>query len=220
MVMRAWTVGPTWRGKDVFVICGGPSVKPELVARLRDRPNSEVIAINTSHLVAPWAGMLFFADDRWWRRELEINGAAILAFEGQIVTIAHHVQHEKLWHLKRIVPSTARPVATERTTVALEKTSLTGVLNLCIHKECKRIILVGADNRASPDGRIHHHAEYPWPRKDETWKNKTVELGLTVAPLSKAGIQVINASMVSTLPFWPKVDLGAWLDGEDSNAQG
>lgn len=216
MVYRAWTVGPTWPGEDVFVVCGGPSVKPELVERLRGRPNSKVVVINSSYLIAPWADMLFFADDRWWQREIGLNLKGLEAFEGQIVTIAHHTRHALLWHLKRIVPSGAVPVSKDRAAVALEKTSLTGVLNLCIHKGCKRVILIGADNRAAPDGRIHHHAEYPWPRKLETWNNKTQEVEFTVQPLKKAGIEVINASLVSTFPWWSKVDFAKWLDREDA----
>lgn len=211
-VFRSWTVGPGWTGEDAFIICGGTSVRPDLVERLRGRPTAHVVAINSSYLIAPWAEILFFADDRWWSRELTENREPNLrAFEGQIVTIARRSKHELLWHLHRHIPTMGQPVAKGRDTVALERTSLTGVLNLCIHKNAKRIILIGADNRDGPAGRIHHHAEYPWSRKEETWRLKAQEVAMVVKPLAAAGIEVINASPDSTFPWWPRPDFESWL---------
>lgn len=216
---RSWTVGPGWTGEDAFVICGGTSVRPDLVDRLRGRPGAHVVVINSSYLIAPWAEILFFADDRWWAREVSEGRLSTLqAFEGQIVTIAHHTKHELLWHLHRSIPSIGEPLATKRDTVALERTSLTGVLNLCLHKGAKRIILVGADNRDGPEGRTHHHAEYPWDRKVETWRNKAQEVALAVAPLRAAGVEVINASPDSTFPWWDRPDFESWLE-EDRKAK-
>lgn len=215
---RSWTIGPFWKGEDAFVLCGGPSLDPEFIQRLRGRPRSRVIAINQSYLIAPWADMLFFADDRWWKRETTERPEALKHFEGQIVTIARHSKHELLWHVHRVIPEPGKGLSKDGNTVAMERTSLHAVLNICLHKSARRIILIGADNKEGADGRIHHHAEYPWSRKKDTWALKMEQLAFAVKPLADAGIEVINASTESTLPWWPKVNLAAWLDEEDRKA--
>lgn len=166
MPFRQWTIAPGWQGEDCFIVAGGTSVKPELVARLKGRPNSKVIVINSSYAVAPWADILFFGDDRWWRHEMIERPAALLAFAGQMVTVGRYVRHDRLWHMHKVVPSkrNANGLTRDPTGLAMERSSLQGALNIAFHKQAKRIILIGADNRDGDNGRIHHHPEHPWPR--------------------------------------------------------
>lgn len=218
-IFRPWTIGRSWLGEDAFLLCGGTSLNPETVQRLRGRPKANVVAINRSYMIAPWADILFFADDRWWTEEhVQHRGPLLRSFEGMIATTARHTKSDLLWHLKKISPTDKTPLSTDPTTVALESTSTTGALNLAMLKGARRIVLVGCDNRAGDNGRTHHHPEYPWERVDESWKIKERELRRAATGL--VGVKVINASPGSALNLWPIVELGAWLDKEDSNAQG
>jgi hypothetical protein len=218
--LRPWAIGELWQGQDAFIIAGGTSVNASAVERLRTRPASRIIAVNSSYLMTPWADVLFFGDDRWGRNEIAKNLPALEAFEGQIVTVGEGVRHPLIWHMKKIVPTRALGLTHSPDSLAMERTSLQGALNICLHKKVRRIVLVGADNRDGPDGRIHHHPEHPWPHKPNTWNGKSQQVGYSVKPLADAGIEVINASLISTFPWWPKVDLATWLDEEDRNAQG
>lgn len=208
---RPYRIPPAWAGLDAFVICGGTSVVPDLVQRLRERPGARVMVINSSYLIAPWADVLFYADERWIRREMKERPQELAAFGGDIMTIDSHCRIERAKLLRRTMPKLSG-INKDRGTVAMERTSLCGALNICYHKHARRIILVGADNRDGDNGRIHHHDEYPWPRKRTTWVVKEKELEKTVAPLEAARIEVINASPTSTLEMWPRVDFATWLE--------
>jgi hypothetical protein len=207
-------LAPDWAGQDCFILAGGTSLREDLVQKLRGRANSKTLAVNSSYLVAPWADVLFFADERWWTRESRERPKAIQGFAGEIFTIAKHSQGERLLRLKRSMPPPG--LATDRGTITMERTSLQGAVNIAVHRHARRIILLGADNRDGDNGRVHHHPEYPWPRKVSTWKSKEKQLKVLAAALAKLDVEVINASLISTLPFWPKVDFGAWLEEEEA----
>lgn len=206
--MAYWTVEPDWQGQDAFIICGGTSVTQRDVDLLRGQ---HVIAVNSSYLKAPWAEMLFFADLRWWKRELDERIKEIESFQGIIVTTSRRASMDGMHRLKKGSPPGLSP---DRSTAVVERTSLHGALNICFHKAPRRILLLGADNRDGPDGRSHHHDEYPWSRRLLTWEHKQGNLSTTVKPLKKAGIPVINCSAISTLPWWPKVPLSEAIRSE------
>jgi hypothetical protein len=63
------------------------------------------------------------------------------------------------------------------------------------------------DNCFGKDGRAHCHDEYPWRHSERVWSSKTGCLSAIVEPLQKANVPVINCSLISELPWWPKVDL-------------
>jgi hypothetical protein len=213
---KAWSLARDWEGEDAFLIGGGTSVDVKAVARLQGRPKARSIAINSSYLIAPWADMLFFGDERWWTREIKERAKALLAFAGDIATIRVGVHHNRVHVLKRIVPSAEHPLSTELDTVAMQLTSTHAAINIAVLRGARRIILVGIDNRDGDNGRIHHHAEYPWYRRKVTWDVKMQQLSYTVPALAAAGVEVINASLISTLPWWPKCTLADFLDREDA----
>lgn len=209
-------IAPDWRGEDAFIVAGGTSIRPEDLEALRARPRAHVLVINSSYLAAPWAEVLFFADDRWIKRESKERPGKLAAFTGEILTIVETSKLERLRRLKVLSPRRHNGLATDRGSIVMERTSLQGALNICLHKAPRRIVLLGADNRdgaplADGSPNIHHHDEYPWPRKHETWNVKAKQMAGTVEPLKRAGIEVINASLISTFPWWPKVDFLEWL---------
>lgn len=205
--MKYWTIEPDeWRGADVFIICGGTSVTQQQVDLLYDR---HVVTINSSYQKAPWAEMLFFADRRWWERENMERPKLLDMVTGTIVTTsrqAKETERHKLVRLRRQA-NTPPGIAVQPDTVVVSRTSLQGVLNICYHKRVGRCILLGADNGPGETGRIHHHDEYPWPTTSTSWTDKITELSSCVDTLRTVGIQVVNCSPASTLPWWPKIPL-------------
>lgn len=202
MPTNYWSIPPLWKGEDAFVIGGGPSVTAEDIESLRGR---RTIVVNQSYLKADFCDYLFFADLRWWDREFKERNDKLLGFKGEIITTCTQAEHERLKYLKRIVPVSARTgMSKQRDTVCMERTSLQGAMNVCYHLGARRIILLGADNRDAPNGRIHHHDEYPWVRHHDSWDIKGEQFGYGAAALENLGVPVINVSMVSTLTFWPK----------------
>lgn len=199
--MQYWRVPRLWAGQTAYVIGGGPSVTQAAVDSLKGRLT---IAVNMSYLNAPWATVLFFADARWWSREIEERHETLLAFGGVITTTCEPLESPRLLKLKRLVPtSDANGMSTAPDTLSMERTSLQGAMNLCYHLGVRRIVLLGADNRDAPNGRIHHHDEYPWVRFNESWAIKSEQMGYGAAALKRLGVEVINCSPISTLTYWP-----------------
>lgn len=182
---------------------------PAIVESLRGR---NVIAVNFMYTWAPWAPMMFFADPRFWHREMRERPNLLKAFEGLILTTSRGAGDDadpRLRRLKHFKPPPGLQQA--RDSVAIARSSLTASINIAKHTQAGRIILVGADNRDGPNGRAHCHTEYPWTRSKKTWTAKHEELYHVAKALHAVGLPCFNASPISALPFWAKVDLKDFL---------
>lgn len=196
-----WTVPPLWSGQTAYIIGGGPSVTPEMLESIKGRLS---MAVNMSYLTAPWSTVMFFADLRLWERETAERQKSLDAYAGVIATTNMSAKGDRLLRLKRVVPdSDATGFSTAKDTVSMERTSLQGAMNLCYHLGSRRMVLLGADNRDAPNGRQHYHEEYPWVRFQDSWVIKQEQFGYAAAACKHLGVEVINCSPVSTLPFWP-----------------
>lgn len=204
MVKKFFRVEPLWKGQDAFVLCGGPSVTYEAVEALRGR---NVIAVNRMYLYAPWVPILFFGDHSFWRHEHKSHPKQVKAFRGQIMSISKRSSDfdPRVKHLRRVKPPIG--IAPEPDTVSMLNTSSQGAINVAYHLRPRRLLLIGLDNGTAANGRWHCHSEYPWTLSPRGWRLKREQLALTVEPLRAAGIEVINCSPVSTLPWWPKRSL-------------
>lgn len=206
---------PDWRGEECFIIGGGTSVDVEAVTSLRNRPGAHTIVLNSAYRAFPWADVLFFADERWIREEVQLRRATFDSFEGRVYSIIESDRYDA--EATRLFRETHPGLSLDREKVFLHYTAARGAMNIALHKGVRRIVLVGMDNRDGderlPNGelRTHFHEGYRWHRSANTWTKKAEEFATTVAPLQAAGIETINASLISTLTFWPKVDLATWL---------
>lgn len=206
--MADWTITPDWKGEDAFIVAGGTSVTQEMVDSIKGR---HTIVVNSSYVRALWADILFFGDERWWTREVALSESKIGAFKGIIATTSKAAKGARLHRLKRIKPPPG--ISNQPGAVVMERTSLQAAMNIAYHRQASRIILLGADNRDGDNGRIHHHAEYPWARHHKTWDVKAEQLQLAADPLERAGITVINCSKDSALDWWPYRPLADVLNG-------
>lgn len=216
--MPQWIIKPDWRGETVFVIAGGPSVAEQRIERLKGR---RVIAINSSYEAVPWADVLYFADRRWYFEHWQRKG--FRAFAGLKVSCNNwptvRANTEVNW-LRRVVPNfdpkhgpVGPGIADDPGAVVSNRTSLQGGINIAVHRGAARIVLLGADMDRAPDGRTHHHSPHPWRNKPgtQTWDGQIEQLALTVEPLARRGIDMVNASPASRLPWWPKMNLDSYL---------
>lgn len=201
-------IAPDWKGRDVFIIGGGTSVDLEAVQLLKGRPNSATITVNMSYLLTPWADVLFYADDRFYQREKAERPDKLNGFAGEIMSISRFHGDPRVKQLVQVIPP---GLASDRGAISMQRSSITGAVGIAVHKGAGRIILVGVDNRDGEDGKIHYHAEYPWPRNRKTWVVKEKEFRPLGPALARLKIEVINASPISSLDWWPRVALADWL---------
>ena len=188
---------PDWKDQTAFVICGGLSVKQANLESLRGR---RVAAVNRSFRNVPWADILFYGDERF---ELE-HRAEIKAFKGRVLSSTYGSQHcSYVEFLRRPRPSDCPAGLSSDTSEAwMRHTSVRGLINALCHLGVAKIVTVGLDG----DG-AHHHEPYPWGQNSENWARQREELSHVAPALKARGIELLNASPGSKIPFWPIVNL-------------
>ncbi|MBR1150095.1 hypothetical protein [Bradyrhizobium sp. JYMT SZCCT0428] len=197
-----WHVTREWEGETAFIVGGGPSVLCQDVEQLRAR---RVLAINSSFVLVPFADILLFGDLRWWID----NRGKLGEFGGRIVTCRRSPCELKsagrpLLTLERQNPPGLAVVPTR---VVFKRTSYVAAINLAVHLGCRRIIALGLDGARDAKGLSHHHTPHRWPVRPDCWKAQAAELATLVAPLKQLGVELLNASPGSAVPFWPIVSL-------------
>ena len=200
-----WSIQPDWQGETAFIVAGGTSVKDLDLSKLRGR---RVIVVNSSYESYPAADILFFADVRWFEEHKKEE--AFWAFKGRRVTVSRTIKDvEGRPLLDRLTRYPQPGLASDRSGAIAHRTSLQGAMNVAAHKGVARIVLLGADMRRGADGVSHHHKPHKWKNRkgDVTWDVQMTQLVSVVEPLEKLGIEVINVSPISRIPWWPKMTL-------------
>jgi hypothetical protein len=193
--MTFWTCPREWPLETAWIVCGGPSLRGFDFQSLRGR---KVIAINSSIMSVPFADFLFFGDRRWWVH----NQHRLPAREGRIVSNSPTVNDQRILTMQKVKPPPG--IVDDRTVLPMSWTSLGPAMQLAVHLGASRLILLGADCNAAPDGKMHHHDEHPWPQHVK-WQALQLEaIEATVRPLRKRGVEVINTSLASSIPWWTK----------------
>lgn len=197
-----YKIGREYPDETIFIIGGGPSLRGVSLDCLRGR---RCIVINSSYTIVPWADWLFFGDQRWWLEHDE--RPAMKAFGGRILTCSSSVSHHRVYKVNRVIPPPG--LAFSNDSVASQRTSTQGAMNLAFHLGASRIVLVGIDMGRAPDGTTHHHIPHPWkPRPGNVvWDEQLEQMEKIVAPLKKRNVEVINTSPVSRIEWWPKATL-------------
>lgn len=193
------TVEPEWTGETAFIVGGGPSVASQNIELLRGR---RVIVVNSSYEAVPFADYLIYCDHEWWAAHRK----ALEGFGGKIInpTSSHHRCDRRLFVRKIYPPG----LSSDRSALAVRRTTFTGAINLAVHLGAARIVLLGADGKMGADGKSHHHQPHRWWRfKAERWDLHRRELETLVEPLRKLGIDVVNASPGSAWDLWPVMTL-------------
>lgn len=198
-----WTCPKLWPGETAFIVAGGPSVAD---LDLRALDGRRVIAVNSSVCAVMAAEFLYFGDARWW----EANRDRIGGYAGTIVSTARSVISPRVKRMRKI--KLPPGLALDPSSLVMQRTSLSGAINLAVHLGATQVVLLGADMQAAPDGRTHHHAPHRWPQRPGCWDEQLGELRFMVEPLRRLGVEVINCSAASRIDFWPKASFVSFLN--------
>jgi hypothetical protein len=196
------SIAPEWKDETAFLVCGGPSFSSVDPAALRGR---RVGVVNSSLYRVPFADILFFGDARW---ELN-NREAVKAFRGRVISSSYDSgQCAHVDYLRRPRPSETPPgLSDDRSEAWMRHTSVRGAINVLCHLGVSRIVTLGLDGGPDTSGKTHHHAPHPWGMNPRIWDRQREEFAGIVAPLRARGVELLNASPGSHIPFWPIVRL-------------
>ncbi len=174
--------GLTW-----VVIASGPSLTAEDCELVR-KSGQQVIVTNTTFRLCPWADALFAFDARWWKI---YGGEVAQTFSGRKVSssqLAGKYGAEVI--MRRYRNSGASAIA------------------LAMDYDAARIVLLGFDMQAGPNGEAHWHGSHPAELSNaESIRDWPRHFDLLAKHAAKRNVEILNASRVSALTCFPIVEL-------------
>lgn len=176
------------------LIGGGPSLTPSDVDYVRDK--ARVIAINDAYRLAPWAEVLYAADAHWWAWHDGVPG-----FEGQKYSI--ETRQTMVYPDVTVLKNTGY-IGLELDPLGLRTGHNSGyqALNLAVHMGAKRIVLLGYDMCANPNGPSHWFGEHKIP-SPSPYADMRAAFDTLVEPLAEIGVEVINCTRRTALKTFP-----------------
>lgn len=206
---------PDWTGETAVIVASGPSAA--MVPLRRARGRARFIAINTSWKLAPWADVLYACDLAWWD-----YAKGCPAFKGLKLTVDRRAaEMYPDVHLVGCRKPDDRFVVEPVGTVGWGGNSGFHALNLAVQFGAKRIVLVGYDMTIKAG--CHWHGRHPGAMHNPTagiaerWRRA---VDAAAAVIEQLGVEVINASPVSALRSYPKMDFKAALSPKRLAATG
>lgn len=194
-----WTVPKLWPDRTVYIIGGGPSINNIDLERLK---GERVIAVNNAYMSgrAPWAPVMYFMDWNWynWHKK------ALARWPGLKVTVCDKCKNEGgirvlKWRHRLGLDEDPRFI-TRGTCAGYSATSLAAKLG------ASKIILLGFDMRIV-DGEHNYHNEHKRDVLPGIYVNNFIRpFQSLVEPAKEWGIEIINATPDSHLPYFPIVD--------------
>jgi hypothetical protein len=196
-----------WPGATIVCLASGPSLTTEDVAAVR---GLRTIAINTTYRLAPWADVLYAADDSWWQWERAEVARTFAGLKYSVETFpAEQVrktpQHDHRAAAGVTVLRNTGITGLERDPSGLRTGQNSGyqAVNLAYHLGAKRIILLGYDMQKAKDGRKHWHEPHRADRPSPFFMMQT-HFGTLVEPLREARVEIVNCSRVTALTAFPR----------------
>lgn len=195
-----WYPTPFWKGKDVYIIGGGPSLKKFDWALLRGVPT---IGCNSAfRLGSEVCKICIFGDIKWWNTYKD----ALSQFDGLVVTNAPGLRDAEvgwLFTMRR------RSSGLGSQTLGWNGNTGASAINLAIILGARRIFLLGFDMKLGTDKKPNWH-EYRVEDAAESVYERFISGFDSVARDLKdrhPGREVINITDDSDLNCFPKVSL-------------
>jgi len=193
-----WKIPRMWPGATCYILGGGPSL---LQADMEIVRKKRTIATNNAYQLAPWAEILFFMDNQWFKE----HEARLAKYKGIKVSIANQFKDRRgIQYLHR---GSKTMLGTIPTMIHNGNNSGYSAVNIAFHLGVSRIILVGFDMRVV--GSKHNfHDQHTRKMLDNIYDKEYIPNFETIKqPLEKKGVSVYNTCLDSGLKCFPFVSL-------------
>lgn len=224
-----WSVPQMWKGEDVWIIGGGPSVAKQFdipsdivkqvvegtsplsvySSYMKFLHNKHVVGINVAYLLGDWVDVVFFGDPGFFLTHKK----ALLEFKGLKVTCNPTVERFSWVKFLARDHKHTKGISPHRDKVSWNHNSGAASISFVAHTGANRIFLLGFDMKLSNSGYQHWHDVYHrgvWEPK----KKKKLPFSLHLAgflPIAKdankLGIEIINVCPDSAIDCFPRVSL-------------
>jgi hypothetical protein len=203
----AVAVPKLWPGETAVCIASGPSLNAEDVEYVKGK--ARTIVINGSYVLAPWADVLYSADAnpfRWyWEHGPKgYERIAMRDFRGLKFSLT---KRSAQWSGVQVLKQGCEDgLSLDPTRLCLGMNSGYQAINLAVLLGAVRILLLGYDMNVAKDGTEYWHAQHPHKKRSPYKSFRRLFPGI-VAPLKKAGVDVINCSRETALECFPRMSL-------------
>jgi len=190
-----------WAGAVTVAIGGGPSLTQAQVDYCRGR--AKVIAINDAVRLAPWADLLYFCDERWYRW----HEAEVKAFRGIRATLENGRLESELPGLISFKNAGTSGCSLTPGALATGRNSGYQAIQVAAQLGVSKLVLIGFDMKAV-DGRSHWFGEHPSAGSPDRFEKNFAPLFDQLArPMELLGMRVVNATPGSALRLFPREPL-------------
>jgi hypothetical protein len=196
---RLTSLEPVFLGETIYIVGGGPSLKGFDFERLRGK---NVIAVNKAIFFVPFAQVLYWSDARFY----EWYGETTDKFNGIKVT---NKPHPKRSDIINLVDTGKDGLELEPHAVRHGGNSGYAAMNVAYHLGARKIVLLGFDMQNAKGGETHFHDGYPARgTANEVMQTNMLPSFETIAePLRRRKVEVFNASQLSLIKCFQKIDL-------------
>lgn len=207
VTVREWPSVPTsWTGETAVCVASGPSLTAEDVNAVRGK--ARVIAVNTSYLLAPWADVLYAADEKWWRWQRDkVREGKWPAFDGMRFSLTERSAQYGVTVL-RTADGTGLSMDPTRLHAGPSGGRNSGyqAINLAALFGAARILLLGYDMQRGPNGEKHCHADHP-DGSEPKYDACRGGFQALVQPLADAGIAIVNCTRRTSVTCFPQMTI-------------
>lgn len=185
--MKYWSIPRLWDGQTVAILASGPSMSQAVADQCRGIPT---IAINTTFRLAPWADMLYAADEDWWKLNpgaREFAGLKVTCMDVRGVLVLRNAGRVGYSDDVDCVHSLGNSGAQ--------------AIQIAAKAGAKRILLCGFDMHGG-----HWHGKHPQGLRNaepEALANWCLMMEPLAKEMTARGIEVINCTPGSALTCFP-----------------
>jgi len=207
MIDHPWSPPKMWQGNTAYIIGGGPSLKSQDLSLIHKK---RVIGVNNAFLLGDWVDVCWFGDmqwGRWHKKELLTKYHGLVA---SCNTNTHFVRNHP-W-IKFLRRGKAMGIDPQPAHVSWNHNSGCSAINLAYHFGATRIVLLGFDMSNGKKGETHWHGGHKQLPKDQKGNNTPYSRWVKTTAFiyrdaRKLGIEILNASPITTITVFPKVKL-------------
>lgn len=214
-------IKPIWNKETVYIIGGGASLPKEFGVPqdvidkvhakeltpaayspyMRSLYRKKVIGINAAYTLGKWIDILFFCDSKFWKSHRD----GLTAHPATIYTVNSKFEYTPVQGINHIHRDRkCRFGLTKDTSMVSWNNSSGGcAISLAAHLGAKKIILLGFD--MNDNGGSHFHKEYDWLTAPAPFHKFMRPFTQIRKDADSRGIEIINASMESSLNCFPKI---------------
>lgn len=196
-----WSVPLLWSGSTVFVLGGGPSIKSLNLDLIKGV--WPVISCNLAFLDYPWVDVTYFGDCKvhTWVGKGGKYYKEFLKYQGLKISCCPDTRDDPDIKTLFRLP---KGLTTDRRSIGWNVNTGGSAINLAYHLGARRIILLGFDMK-KVEGKDNFH-EYNYIKNKHDVYHKFLHFFKFIKrDADKLGLEIINASIDSSLDLFPKV---------------